>query len=147
MLEPGVPRSYHTKVNKTPEWLCEQLAPPGATIHIGFLDHRFTSTSKLDASSLASPYCQKTFSQSFVYDFGEPTDVKTVIRLWPQALENVHRFNWEKWQKLKHLAPLPAGKLEQKPGKIPAAIMKDVGAVLKEKLREKTSKYAAKKSG
>ena len=97
---------------------------------MNFVDHRFTSSSRLDASSLVPPYSQTHYSRSF-----------GASRTWQEALELVHKFNWEKWEMLKDEAPLRRGQVAQAPGKIPQEILQSV-----KELVEKLPPLKAKKT-
>ena len=93
--------------HKTDREIMDLIQPPGCTFGISHHDHRFTSVWKYDHSSLGGAYAQKRFSRSFVQ-----------VRTWPEALEEVHRHNWEKWNMVKHQYPLDDGEQEQVPGQI-----------------------------
>ena len=112
-------RAASVRMHKSPEFLCSLLAPPGAVIGINFSDHRFTSSSKLDASKLCAPYTQKSYSMTW----GDK-------RSWEQAIQGVHNYQWKKWAQLKEQAPLATGQEEQKPGVIEQSILEEIAKVI-----------------
>lgn len=113
---PAVPaRPRH----RTDEELMSMLQPPGCKMGISHYDHRFTSIWKYDHSSLGGALGQLRFSRSFAQ-----------LRTWKQALEEVHRHNWTKWQKIKLQYPLEPGQEEQVPGRISPDVINQLQLVI-----------------
>eukprot|EP00434_Breviolum_minutum_P035507 symbB.v1.2.031433.t1/scaffold3648.1/size52728/2 len=96
---------------RSPEEILSQLWPPKCKIGLSQFDHRFYSTYGLDNPKLSDEYKKKSYSCTFV-----------TLRTWQQALIEVHRFNWSKWNLVKDDLPLPAGKEAQEPGVVPQEI-------------------------
>ena len=104
---------------RTPDEITNMLSPPGCKIRVGFKDHRFTSSWKMDHSELDAPYSQKTMTATFV-----------TLRGWQDALRRVHAHNWEKWNRVKHIHPLEPGVPEQRPGVIDQEIFDQLQATI-----------------
>ena len=91
-------------------------------IGLGFNDWRFTSTWKLPPAAqemLLPPYSQKTMSKTFYRS-----------RPWKEALEEVHRFNWEKFRMVREHLALPSNLVVQTPGVIPERIFESLEPII-----------------
>eukprot|EP00438_Fugacium_kawagutii_P012976 Skav229746 [mRNA] locus=scaffold1287:489257:493660:+ [translate_table: standard] len=108
------------EAQKSPEEILGLLAPPGCRLGISFQDHRFTSRYPVESSSLKGKFAQKTMTVSFA-----------LRKPWKDALREVHKFNWEKWQVCKHLYPLPLGQVEQAPGDVSSEVFEMLEPTIK----------------
>ena len=123
------------KAHKSPEEILGQLSPPGCFIGIDYNAWRFQSNFKVKPAvneALLPPYNKNTMSQTF-----------HKVRSWEAALEQVHKFNWEKYQLIKHeVPPLPTGEVAQTPGKIPDQLLEALRPVIQK--MEEPKNYAKK---
>ena len=68
------------------------------------------------------------------------------LRTWKEALIQVHKFNWEKWQLLKAQYPLSGGQQEQVPGDIPEATFQLLQPTI-DAMNKDPTRYYKKKEG
>ena len=73
---------------------------------------------------------QKSFTRTFVRDEREITNKKRM--LWPAALKEVHKHNWDKWEIVKSDYPLGDGEEAQVGGQIPDDILEQLKAPIAE---------------
>ena len=100
-------------VHRNPEEVLSQLVPPGCHIGLDFNAWRFVSNWKeVDATTLVPPSSQKTMSASF-----------QKMRPWEEALRQVHKHNWMKWELISDQYPLPLGQEAQSPGQVSEEII------------------------
>ena len=118
----GGERAGFKRVHRSPEEILSQITPPACVIGLGFNDWRFTSTWKLPPAAqemLLPPYSQKTMSKTFYRS-----------RPWKEALEEVHRFNWEKFRMVREHLALPSNLVVQTPGVIPERIFESLEPII-----------------
>ena len=116
----GAPAPTRKKVYSSPEQLLAKLSPPGCTMGLSFMDHRFTCRFPSSSGLLDGQYKQHTFTRAFYSR-----------RSWREALSEVHRYSWTNWGILKGTLPLPSGQVAQEPGLIPPDILEDMARVVK----------------
>lgn len=126
----GAPRPPRAARRRSPEEIMVLLEPPGCKFGISHQDHRFTSTWKKDHKELGGVLGQKSFTRTFVRDEKEITNKKRM--LWPAALKEVHKHNWDKWEIVKSDYPLGDGEDAQVGGQIPDDILEQLKAPLAE---------------
>ena len=99
------------KLYRSPQEILDHLQPPGCKLTLGFLDHRFSCRYEVESSALTGKFKQKTFSKSFAEKV-----------TWQEALRQVHKYMWEKWNVVKAKFPLGANQAPQKPGEVEKSI-------------------------
>eukprot|EP00435_Cladocopium_sp_Y103_P052500 s248_g16.t1 len=116
----GAPATTRKKIYSSPEQLLTKLSPPGCTMGLSFMDHRFTCRFPSSSGLLHGQYKQQGFTRTFV-----------TKRSWKDALSEVHKYCWTKWNILKDTLPLPSGQVAQEPGFIPPDILEEMADIVK----------------
>ena len=132
--EVGKVRAPFKKTHKSPDEILSQITPPYCFIGLGFNDWRFQSSWKLPAKvqeELLPPFSQKSMSKTFYK-----------ARPWKEALEEVHRFNWQKFRLVKDHLSLPSNLVVQDPGVIPQNVLDALEPIINS--MEEPKKYTKK---
>ena len=127
-------RAPFKKTRKSPDEILSQITPPYCFIGLGFNDWRFQSSWKLPAKvqeELLPPFSQKSMSKTFYK-----------ARPWKEALEEVHRFNWQKFRLVKDHLSLPSNLVVQDPGVIPQNVLDALEPIINS--MEEPKKYTKK---
>ena len=117
------------KVNKTPAQILKPLEPHESfRVFVNYNDWRFSCQCKTKSGKFLPPYDKVNFSKSFAKDRNS----------WKQAIREVHKYMWEKFNLIKDELPPPPQ--VQAPGEVPASVLEELESQVIDKL-EQPKKY------